>query len=131
MDIVEIVRGSQRDGPKTDRLGRIVQGRLQNVPNARAEGLGVALFVVQLGGMPPSARPWHGQGAGVYELVDEHASGTYRCVFIVRFPEGIHVLHAFQKKSKRGRKTPQVDIALVETRLKSLIRRRMAANDER
>jgi phage-related protein len=98
-------------------------------PEPVQKDLGVALFLVQLGRLPPSAKPWHGLGAGVYELVDDHASGTYRCVFIVRFPEAIYVLHAFHKKSKRGRRTPQTDIVLVATRLRSLIQRRGATNE--
>ena len=93
--------------------------------------MGVALFVVQLGGMPPSAKPWHGLGAGVFELAEDHAGGTYRCVYIVRFADAIHVLHAFQKKSKRGRKTPKSDVDMAERRLKALINRRQAAADGR
>ena len=34
--------------------------------------MGVALFVVQLGGTPDSAKPWKGLGSGVYELVEDH-----------------------------------------------------------
>src|SRR5438105_2232792 len=45
--------------------------------------LGVALFVVQLGGTPPSAKPWKGQGAGIYELVEDHRGDTYRAVYTV------------------------------------------------
>ena len=89
--------------------------------------MGVALFVVQLGGMPPSAKPWHGLGTNVFELVEDHAGGAYRCVYIVRFADAIHVLHAFQKKSKRGRKTPRPEVELVGHRLKALIKRRQEA----
>jgi phage-related protein len=35
----------------------------------------------------------------------------------------VHVLHAFQKKSKTGIKTPRHDIALIERRLKALLER--------
>lgn len=89
--------------------------------------MGVALFIVQIGGMPPAAKPWYGLGAGVFELAEDHAGGTYRCVYIVRFADAVHVLHAFQKKSKRGRKTPRPDVELVERRLKALIKRRQEA----
>ena len=41
-------------------------------PEAVQKDMGVALFVVQLGGMPPSAKPWKGLGPGVFELVDSH-----------------------------------------------------------
>jgi len=83
--------------------------------------MGVALFVVQLGGTPPSAKPWKGLGPGVFELVEDHRGDTYRAVYVLRLAEGIHVLHAFQKKSKTGVATPRPDIDLVETRLKRVM----------
>lgn len=42
--------------------------------------LGVALFVVQLGGTPPPAKAWKGLGSGVYELIEDHRGDTYRAV---------------------------------------------------
>jgi phage-related protein len=104
---MDAARGSQRRGSKASLLGRPSKEDFRAFPTPVQKDLGVALFVVQLGGMPPCAKPWHGQGAGIYELVDEYAGGAHRCVFIVRFPEAIYVLHAFQKKSRRGRKTPR------------------------
>jgi phage-related protein len=56
-------------------------------------------------------------GAGVLELVEDHRGDTYRAVYTVRFATRIYVLHAFQKKSKRGIATPQKDIALIRARL--------------
>ena len=53
-------------------------------PVAVQKDLGVALFVVQLGGTPPSAKPWRGLGSGVYELVDDHRGDTFRAVYTVR-----------------------------------------------
>jgi phage-related protein len=85
--------------------------------------LGVALFVVQIGETPLSAKPWKGLGPGVYELVDDHRGDTYRAVYTVRIAGNIHVLHAFQKKSKSGVKTPKPDVELIERRLKALLRR--------
>lgn len=85
--------------------------------------LGVALFVVQLGGMPASAKPWKGLGSGVYELCDDHQGDTFRAVYTVRVGDAVHVLHAFQKKSKSGVATPQPDIELIERRLKAVLAR--------
>ena len=84
---------------------------------------GVALFVVQIGGTPPSAKPWKGLGSGVYELVEDHRGDTYRAVYTVRIAGSVHVLHAFQKKSKSGVKTPKPDIDLIERRLKAVLAR--------
>ena len=49
-------------------------------PVAVQKDMGVALFVVQLGGTPPSAKPWKGSGPGVYELIEDHRGDTYRAV---------------------------------------------------
>jgi phage-related protein len=92
-------------------------------PTPVQKDMGVALFVVQLGGTPPSAKPWKGLGAGVYELIEDHRGDTYRAVYTVRIADRVHVLHAFQKKSKSGVKTPKADVGLIESRLKSVLER--------
>ena len=85
--------------------------------------LGVALFVVQLGQAPQSVKPWKGLGPGVYELVEDHRGDTFRAVYTVRIGDAVHVLHAFQKKSKSGIATPQPDVELIEKRLKIVLAR--------
>lgn len=85
--------------------------------------MGVALFVVQLGRTPESAKSWKGLGSGVYELVEDHRGDTFRAVYTVRVADAIHVLHAFQKKSKSGISTPQPDVDLIEKRLKAVLAR--------
>lgn len=80
--------------------------------------MGNALGLAQFGGKHPSAKPWKGQGPGVFEVVENHDGDTYRAVYTVRFRQVVYVLHAFQKKSPRGIKTAQVDVDLVERRLK-------------
>jgi len=54
----------------------------------------------------------------VLEIVEDHRGDTYRAVYTVRFSEVVYVLHAFQKKSKRGIKTPQTDVTLITERVK-------------
>lgn len=85
--------------------------------------MGVALFVVQLGGTPDSAKPWKGLGSGIYELVEDHRGDAFRAVYSVRIGDAVHVLHAFQKKSRSGIATPQPDVDLIERRLKSVLAR--------
>lgn len=80
--------------------------------------MGNAIGVAQFGGKHPAAKPWKGQGAGVFEIVEDHDGDTYRAVYTVRFREVVYVLHAFQKKSPKGIRTAQVDIDLIERRLK-------------
>jgi phage-related protein len=90
--------------------------------------MGVALFVFQMGGTPPSAKPCKGLGSGVYEIVDDHRGDTFRAVYVVNIGDSVHVLHAFQKKSKTGISTPREDVELVEKRLKALLARQGAAH---
>lgn len=80
--------------------------------------MGYALGLAQLGGKHPRAKPWKGEGAGVLEIVEDHRGDTYRAIYTVRFADVVYVLHAFQKKSKTGRKTPQQDVELIAERLK-------------
>ena len=85
--------------------------------------MGVALFVVQLGRTPDSAKPWKGLGSGVYELVDVHRGAASPAIYTVRIGDAVHVLHAFQKKSKSGIATPQPDVELIEKRWKAVLAR--------
>jgi phage-related protein len=80
--------------------------------------MGYALGLAQLGGKHPHAKPWKGEGPGVFEVVEDHRGDTYRAVYTVRFAGVVYVLHAFQKKSTRGIKTPLVDVRLIGDRLK-------------
>jgi phage-related protein len=92
-------------------------------PTAVQKDMGVALFVAQLGGTPPSVKPWKGLGPGVHELVEDYRGDTYRAVYTVRIADSIYVLHAFQKKSKSGIKTPKADVDLIEKRLRIVLER--------
>jgi phage-related protein len=93
---------------------------LSAFPEEVKDSMGFALYVAQLSGKHHSAKPLRGfGGAGILEVVDEHESGTYRVVYAVQFPGRIYVLHAFQKKSKTGIKTPKAEISLIRSRLKS------------
>jgi phage-related protein len=80
--------------------------------------MGYALGLAQLGGRHPHAKPWKGEGPGVFELVEDHRGDTYRAVYTVRFAGVVYVLHAFQKKSTRGIKTPLINVRLIGDRLK-------------
>ena len=51
------------------------------------------------------------------EIIVDHDGNTWRAVYTVRFQEAIYVLHAFQKKSKKGIATPKKDIDLIHRRL--------------
>ena len=63
---------------------------------------------------------WEGSSKKDFELVGDHCGDTYRTVYTVRARHTVHVLHAFQKKSKSGIRTPREDVALVRKRFKVL-----------
>ncbi len=91
---------------------------MRKFPRAVRRAFGVALFAVQCGETPFSAKPLKGfGGAGVLELIEDHHGDTYRAVYTVRFSTRIYVLHVFQKKSNRGIATPQRDLDLIRDRL--------------
>jgi len=91
---------------------------LLRFPEAVKDEIGTALSVAQFGGMHPSAKPWKGQGPGVFEVVEDHRGDTYRAVYTVRFEDVVYVLHAFQKKSPTGIRTARPDVELVSKRLR-------------
>ena len=88
-------------------------------PEAVVDDFGYALGVVQSGGVPPSAKPWKGEGAGVLEVVESAEGNAYRAVYTVRFSNAVYVLHCFQKKSPSGIRTAKTDIELIHKRLKA------------
>lgn len=81
--------------------------------------MGHALYVAQGGAKHKNAKPFKGYGgAKIMEIVLDDGNGTYRTVYTAQFDEVFYVLHAFQKKSKTGIKTPKQDIELIEQRYK-------------
>jgi len=62
----------------------------------------------------------HGLGSGVFEIALPFRSDAFRVVYAVQLADEIWVVHAFQKKSTRGTKTPQREIDLIKDRLKKL-----------
>ncbi len=86
-------------------------------PEEVQRNFGYGLGFVQLGFTPANAKPLHGFGSGVWELVQNHDGNAYRGVYVVRFAEVIYVLHCFQKKSKKGVETPRPDLDMIRRRL--------------
>ena len=78
--------------------------------------MGDELQLIQFGGMPKDAKPFKGVGSGVLEIALRYASDAYRVVLAVQIGKRIYILHAFQKKSNRGVKTPKRDVDLIRKR---------------
>jgi phage-related protein len=92
---------------------------LSRFPEDVKDSMGFALYVAQQGRKHADAKPLRGfGGAGVLEIVDDHAGDTYRAVYTVRLTGRVYVLHAFQKKSRHGIGTPKAEIDLIKRRLK-------------
>ena len=91
---------------------------LLGFPDPVIDDIGHALSVAQHGEKHPSAKPLKGLGSSILEIIENHRGGTYRAVYTVKFEDRIYVLHCFQKKSKKGSKTPRHDIDLIKDRLK-------------
>jgi len=92
---------------------------LRKFPKKVRRTVGQALFDAQTGGKHPDAKPLKGfKGAGVLEVVEDDDGNTYRAVYTVKFAGVVYVLHAFQKKSRSGIRTPPEEIEKVKTRLK-------------
>lgn len=92
---------------------------LKTFPDEVQGSIGHALHQAQCGDEPDSAKALKGFGGrGVLEIVEDFDGNTYRAVYTVRFPGLIYVLHAFQKKSKKGIATPKQTIDLIKSRLR-------------
>jgi len=80
---------------------------------------GFALSLAQMGDQDDAAKVLKGfDGAGVLQVVEDDAGGTYRAVYTIKFVEAVFVLHCFQKKSKTGIATPKADMDIIRARLK-------------
>lgn len=92
---------------------------LMALPTDVRRFFGHALDFAQRGDRHDAAKTLKGfGGAGVIEVVENDAGGTYRAVYTVRFEEAVFVLHCFQKKSKSGIATPKEDLNIIRARLK-------------
>lgn len=88
-------------------------------PEEVQRAVGYALWFAQRGGKHDDAKAMKGFGdAAILEIVENDPTGTYRAVYTVRFTDSVYVLHAFQKKSRKGIATPHQEIETIERRLK-------------
>jgi phage-related protein len=95
------------------------RGDLRKFPPEVRRVMGQAIDDAQWGGEHPAAKPLKGFGGrSVVEIVDDFDGNAYRAVYTVRFADVVYVLHAFQKKSKKGIATPKRDVDLIQERLK-------------
>jgi phage-related protein len=91
---------------------------LRGFPEGAQKLIGDELQLLQFGGMPKDTKPFRGVGSGVLEIAVRYDKDAYRTVVAVQVGKKIYVLHAFQKKSKRGIEPPKQDVDLIRQRYK-------------
>ncbi len=79
-----------------------------------------ALTIAAEGGKADVAKPMSGLGSGIFEIALPYRGNAFRVVYAVQLGEELWVVHAFQKKSTQGIKTPKHETDLIKDRLKRL-----------
>jgi phage-related protein len=79
-----------------------------------------ALTIAARGGKADTAKPFKGVDGGVFEIALKHRGDAFRAIYAVQIGDDVWVVDAFQKKSKSGIKTPQMDVDRIKERLKRL-----------
>jgi len=79
-----------------------------------------ALTIAAIGSKSDIAKPMKGLGPGVFEIALAYRSDAYRTIYAVKLGEDIWVVHAFQKKSTKGIKTPNREVDLIRSRIRQL-----------
>jgi phage-related protein len=91
---------------------------LRRMPPEVRDTFGHALYQAQLGLHPASAKRLKGEFSGLIELLDDFDGDAYRAIYTVKLEGVVYVLHAFQKKSKRGIGTPKQELVTIRRRWK-------------
>ena len=94
----------------------------ETFPVAVRDRVSTALTIAAEGGKADIAKPLKGLGAGVMEVAVRYRTDGWRVVYVTEVTGQLWVIHAFQKKSKMGIKTPKAEIDLVRDRLGRLKR---------
>lgn len=110
--------GSSENAP--DLLSKAALKDFESFPKEAQSTVLTALTIAAEGSKADIAKPLHGLGSGVFEVALKFRGDAFRLVYAVQLAEEIWVIHAFQKKSKQGIKTPKHEIDLVKDRLRRL-----------
>ena len=89
-------------------------------PQPVRDRINTALTIAARGSKADIAKPLKGVGTGVLEIAVRFRKEAWRVVYVTQVSSTLWVLHAFQKKSKRGARTPKTEIDLVKERLNRL-----------
>jgi len=92
--------------------------RTRGFPAEVRNEIGYALYLAQTQRRHVSAKPLHGFGSGVAEIAVAHERNAFRAVYVTNLGDAVYVLHAFQKKSRKGISTSKADSQLIRERLR-------------
>ena len=92
----------------------------EDFPAAVQSGMLNALTIAAEGSRSENAKPFKGVEGGIFEIALPHRGDAFRVIYAMKIDADIWVIHAFQKKSKTGIKTPQMEVDLIRERLKRL-----------
>lgn len=92
---------------------------LREFPDTAQDVVGFELYRVQCGFDPSDWRPMTTVGAGVREIRVRGEGGIFRMIYLATRPEGVYVLHCFQKKIQR---TSRSDLELAKKRFRAIAR---------
>jgi len=95
--------------------------QLLKMPKEVQKTMGFQLQAAQKGDKPGLAKPFKNAGRGVWEIRKDFDTDTYRTLYAVQIGQSIYVLHAFQKKSKKGIATPKQETDLIKRRYKAAL----------
>lgn len=98
---------------KSVRFAGSAREDLAAFPEPVRRAVGYDLFMAQVGREPSDFKPMPDVGPGVYEIRVRDQAGAFRVIYVAKFDDAIHVLHAFQKKTPR---TSRVDIEIAKRR---------------
>lgn len=101
---------------------KAAKAALMGFPKEVRVQVGYALSEAQAGRKAGYAKPLTQLGSGVIEILADHDGDTFRAVYALKLGDDIWVLHAFQKKSKKGKATPKAEIDLVKRRIAQIRR---------
>jgi phage-related protein len=89
----------------------------ERFPKAARDRINTALTIAAEGRKADIAKPMKGLGTGVMEVALRHQTNAYRTVYVTEIAGTLWVVHAFQKKSKTGIKTPRQEVDLIRDRI--------------
>jgi phage-related protein len=90
---------------------------LKRFPETAQDSLGFELYRVQCGLDPKDWKPMASVGYWVREIRARDEAGIFRVIYLATRPEGVYVLHCFQKKTPQ---TSRPDLELAVKRFRAI-----------